>query len=224
MSEHAIEVTDLKVHYNLGDEVVHALRGVSFTIQPGEMVAVMGPSGCGKTTLLQQISGLSHPDSGLVRVAGQPISEWSPSKRAAFRRDHIGIVFQRFNLLPTLSAWENVAMAWKVAGKRPPKDQLEHWLREVGLVDRAKHRPAQLSFGQQQRVAIARALAPHPELLLLDEPTGSLDQENSDSVMEMFRRFNMDLKVTMLLVTHSPDASRYCGRTIKMFDGRLEAL
>jgi putative ABC transport system ATP-binding protein len=224
MNSFAVEVVDLKVRYVLGQEIVHALRGVSFGITPGEMVAITGPSGSGKTTLLQQIAGLAHPDSGEVRVVGEPLSRWSPSQRAAFRRNHIGVVFQRFNLLPTLTAFENIALAWKVAGKRPPGDEVIHWLEQVGLGERRDHRPSQLSFGQQQRVAIARALATRPEILLLDEPTGSLDQETGKSVMDLFQRFNQDLKVTTLLVTHSLEAAAYCPRTIRMVDGRVEEM
>lgn len=219
----AVEVVNLKVKYQLGDEEVHALRGVSFQIHSGEFVAITGPSGCGKTTLLQQIAGLSHPTSGDVTVLGQPISAWNPSKRAEFRRSNVGVVFQRFNLLPTLSAYDNIALSWIIANQRPPRDEVLRWLKEVGLDGRANHRPAQLSFGQQQRVAIARALASRPGILLLDEPTGSLDQENGRVVMEMFKRFNEELKVTTLLVTHSPEAAEYCRRSIRMVDGRTEA-
>lgn len=219
----AVEVVNLKVRYQLGDEEVMALRGVSFAIQSGEFVAITGPSGSGKTTLLQQIAGLSHPTSGEVRVLGKPISGWSPSQRAEFRRSNVGVVFQRFNLLPTLSAYDNIALSWIIANQRPPRDEVLRWLKEVGLDGRANHRPAQLSFGQQQRVAIARALAPRPGILLLDEPTGSLDQENGRLVMEMFKRFNEELKVTTLLVTHSPEAAEYCKRSIRMVDGQMEA-
>lgn len=222
MSEAAVEVKDLKVQYSLGEETVHALRGVSFKIQPGEMVAIMGPSGSGKTTLLQQVAGLSHPTSGDVMVLGKNIARWSPSQKAEFRREHIGVVFQRFNLLPTLTAYDNIALSWIIGNKRAPKDDVLKWLKEVGLEGRANHRPAQLSFGQQQRVAIARALAPRPQLLLLDEPTGSLDQENGHLVMEMFKRFNHELKVTTLLVTHSPEAAEYCQRAIRMVDGQVQ--
>lgn len=217
----AVETVDLKVQYTLETEVVHALRGVNLQIKTGEMVAITGPSGSGKTTLLQQVAGLSHPTSGVVKIIGEPISEWTPSRRAEFRRQHIGVVFQRFNLLPTLTAYENIALAWKVQGKRPPKEEVMHWLGEVGLADRRNHRPAQLSFGQQQRVAIARALATRPVILLLDEPTGSLDQENGNAVMALFQRFNRDMKVTTLLVTHSPEAAAYCPRAIRMVDGRV---
>lgn len=222
MSEAAVEVKELKVQYALGEETVHALRGVSFKIQPGEMVAIMGPSGSGKTTLLQQVAGLSHPTSGDVMVLGKNIARWTPSQKAEFRRENIGVVFQRFNLLPTLTAYDNIALSWIIGNKRAPKDEVLKWLKEVGLDGRANHRPAQLSFGQQQRVAIARALAPRPQLLLLDEPTGSLDQENGHLVMEMFKRFNRELKVTTLLVTHSPEAAEYCQRAIRMVDGQVQ--
>lgn len=218
----AVEVRNLRVAYRLGDETVEALRGVSFTIAHGELVAITGPSGSGKTTLLQQIAGLSHPDAGEVIIAGHTISSWTPSARAAFRRHHVGVVFQRFNLLPTLSAYNNIALAWKIDNRRAPRDEVMHWLDQVGLADRARHRPSQLSFGQQQRVAIARALATRPSLLLLDEPTGSLDGENSRSVMDLFLRFNRDMHVTMLLVTHSREAAAECPRIIRMVDGRLE--
>lgn len=219
----AVEVVNLKVTYTLGEEMVHALRGVTFQVQSGEFVAVTGPSGCGKTTLLQQIAGLASPTSGDVHVQGHAISGRSPSERAEFRRTHIGFVFQRFNLLPTLSAYDNIALSWIIASQKPPRDEVMRWLKEVGLEGRANHRPAQLSFGQQQRIAIARALAPRPNLLLLDEPTGSLDSENGHLVMEMFKRFNEDLKVTTILVTHSPEAADYCKRSIRMVDGRVEA-
>lgn len=222
MSEAAVEVKNLKVQYSLGEETVHALRGVSFQIQSGEMVAIMGPSGSGKTTLLQQIAGLSHPTSGDVMVLGKNIAQWTPSQKAEFRRENIGVVFQRFNLLPTLSAYDNIALSWIIGNKRAPKEEVLKWLKEVGLDGRANHRPAQLSFGQQQRVAIARALAPNPKLLLLDEPTGSLDQENGHLVMEMFKKFNRELKVTTLLVTHSPEAADYCQRAIRMVDGQVQ--
>lgn len=222
MNNPAVEVVDLKVQYVMGDEVIHALRGVNFKVEKGEMVAIMGPSGSGKTTLLQQIAGLSRPTSGQVKVLGQDIANWTPSQKAEFRRVNVGVVFQRFNLLATLTAFDNIALSWIIGNNKPPQDEVLYWLKRVGLEGRAKHRPAQLSFGQQQRVAIARALAPRPGLLLLDEPTGSLDQENGKIVMEMFKTFNQELGITTILVTHSSEAAEYCQRSIRMVDGRVE--
>ncbi len=206
-----------------GEIEVHALRGVDLTIETGEMVAIMGPSGCGKTTLLNTLSGLDSFDGGQVTIEGTSLADMNDRKRTDYRARRMGFVFQSFNLLPVISAVENVEMPLLVSGVRPAqarKRALES-LESVGLPDRASHRPMQLSGGQIQRVAIARALVNHPALVWADEPTGNLDVGSSTEVLALMQRLNKEQGQTFVIVTHDPQVAALCGRVVQMKDGEI---
>ena len=206
-----------------GEIEVHALRGVDLTIETGEMVAIMGPSGCGKTTLLNTLSGLDSFDGGQVTIEGTSLADMNDRKRTDYRARRMGFVFQSFNLLPVISAVENVEMPLLVSGVRPAqarKRALES-LESVGLPDRASHRPMQLSGGQIQRVAIARALVNHPALVWADEPTGNLDVGSSTEVLALMQRLNKEQGQTFVIVTHDPQVAALCGRIVQMKDGEI---
>ena len=206
-----------------GEIEVHALRGVDLTIETGEMVAIMGPSGCGKTTLLNTLSGLDSFDGGQVTIEGTSLADMNDRKRTDYRARRMGFVFQSFNLLPVISAVENVEMPLLVSGVRPAqarKRALES-LESVGLPDRASHRPMQLSGGQIQRVAIARALVNHPALVWADEPTGNLDVGSSTEVLALMQRLNKEQGQTFVIVTHDPQVAALCGRIVLMKDGEI---
>jgi len=209
--------------YRLGPVEVHALRGLDFEVRRGEMVAVMGPSGCGKTTLLNCLSGLDEPTSGTVLVEGQDIHRMPDREKSAYRARRIGFIFQNYNLLPVLTAQENVEMPLLIAGV-PPKKARESalgTLKLVGLQNFGRHRPAELSGGQQQRVAIARALVNDPAIVWADEPTGNLDTENSDQIMELLCVLNERLSEAFVLVTHDPRVARRAHRIVRMENGRI---
>nr|AEH26485.1 ABC transporter-related protein [uncultured Acidobacteria bacterium A3] len=205
----AVEVRDLRKAYRSGDEVVHLLDGVSFSIPAGQFFAITGVSGSGKTTLLNIMSGLDVPTSGDVAVFGQVITRFGSEARAAFRRDHLGFIFQFYNLMPTLTAEENVKLALELLplGRSEMKDRAAHYLRLVGLAGKERRFPNQLSGGEQQRVAIARALAKQPLLILADEPTGSLDRTTGHSIMALMREATANLDTTVVVVTHDADIS-----------------
>ena len=206
-----------------GEIEVHALRGVDLTIETGEMVAIMGPSGCGKTTLLNTLSGLDSFDGGQVTIEGTSLADMNDRRRTDYRARRMGFVFQSFNLLPVISAVENVEMPLLVSGVRPAqarKRALES-LESVGLPDRASHRPMQLSGGQIQRVAIARALVNHPALVWADEPTGNLDVGSSTEVLALMQRLNKEQGQTFVIVTHDPQVAALCGRVVQMKDGEI---
>lgn len=208
-----------------GEIEVHALRGVDLTIETGEMVAIMGPSGCGKTTLLNTLSGLDSFDDGEVTIEGTPLAEMNDRKRTEYRARRMGFVFQSFNLLPVISAVENVEMPLLVSGVRPAqarKQALES-LDSVGLSDRASHRPMQLSGGQIQRVTIARALVNSPALVWADEPTGNLDVGSSTDVLGLMQRLNRERGQTFVIVTHDPQVAGLCERIVRMKDGEIAA-
>jgi len=220
-----IEVAGLRKSFRLGRVVVEALRSVDLMVEAGEFLALVGPSGSGKSTLLHILGGLTPPTSGRVRIDGQDLAALNDAGRTRMRKRTIGFVFQKFNLLPTLSAADNIAVARHVAGNRefdrPAFDQI---LRLLGIVDRLIHKPYALSGGEQQRVAIARALANNPKILLADEPTGNLDTENSQTVLLMLKDLNRRLGQTTLMITHNPEAAALCAhRVVRMRDGRLEA-
>jgi len=209
--------------YGAGSSAVHALRGVSLELPAGQFTAVMGPSGSGKSTLMHLLAGLDTPDSGSVRVAGQDITSMGDRELTKLRRRHIGFVFQSFNLLPTLSAEENVLLPLSIAGKRPPAAEVDALLTRVGLAERRRHRPAELSGGQQQRVAIARALITRPTVLFADEPTGNLDSEAGAGVLRLLRdAVDLDGQTT-LMVTHDPRAAATADRALYLADGRIVA-
>ncbi len=202
---------------------VRALRGVDLTVEAGEFVAVMGPSGSGKSTLLNVIAGLERPDDGEVVVAGHDLSRASEAELARLRRKHVGIVFQFFQLMPTLSALENVALALELADESDAFEQAEAELRAVGLGERLHHYPAQLSGGEQQRVAIARAIVPNPAILVADEPTGNLDENTGGSIIDLLFALKRDRGATLVLVTHDLNLARLCDRTVRLRSGHVEA-
>ena len=203
---------------------VAALRGISIEVDAGDTVAVMGPSGCGKSTLLHLIGAMDRPTSGEVRLDGRSIGDLSDTELAELRRRDLGFVFQFFNLLPSLTVRENVALPLVLEGRkrRLVQARTEELLERVGLARRAEHYPAELSGGEMQRVAIARAVAGEPRLVLADEPTGSLDSENGRDVLRLLTDLNRDLGVTLIVATHDADVARFAKRRILMRDGRIE--
>jgi putative ABC transport system ATP-binding protein len=220
---HAVTATALTRTYGEGDSAVHALRGVSLDLPAGQYTAVMGPSGSGKSTLMHLLAGLDTPSSGAVTVAGNDITKLKDRELTRLRRKHIGFVFQSFNLLPTLSAEENVVLPLAIAGKRPPAEEVDALIARVGLTERRDHRPAELSGGQQQRVAIARALITRPTVLFADEPTGNLDSEAGAGILRLLRdAVDLDGQTT-LMVTHDPRAAAIADRVLYLADGRVVA-
>ena len=211
--------------FRSGEIEVHALQGVDLTIERGEMVAIMGPSGCGKTTLLNTLSGLDSFDSGLVMIEGTSLAEMSDRARTDYRARRMGFVFQSFNLLPVISAVENVEMPLLVSGVRPAEARTRalESLERVGLANRASHRPMQLSGGQIQRVTIARALVNDPALVWADEPTGNLDVGSSTEVLGLMQHLNQERGQTLVIVTHDPLVAGLCGRIVQMEDGEIVA-
>ena len=209
--------------YRSASDTVHALRNVSVAVESGEIVAVMGPSGCGKTTLLNCLSGLDSIDAGDVRINGQLLRDLTDDQLSEYRARSMGFVFQTFNLLPVLSAQENVELPLLVAGVSSKKASAaaREKLDQVGLVDWANRRPAALSGGQRQRVAVARALANEPAIVWADEPTGNLDSENEQEIMELIVRLNRENGQTFVLVTHSDDVAKSARRIIRMRDGEI---
>jgi putative ABC transport system ATP-binding protein len=221
----AVEAHGVRRTYMLGENRVPALRDVSVTVGRSEVVAVTGPSGSGKTTLLNCLSGLDRTDAGMVRIAGQDIIKLSQAALTRFRARHMGFVFQQYNLLPVLTAVENVEFVLMLAGMRPGRARrraLEE-LELVGMADRAGHRPGQLSGGQQQRVAVARALVSRPDIIWADEPTGALDTETSSEVVDLMLQLNRQSGVTFVWVTHSAEIAARADRIIRMRDGRAAA-
>ena len=217
-----IDVRDVTRTLALGDTPVPILHGVSFTVEPGEWVAVTGPSGSGKSTLLGIVAGLDAPSSGSVSIDGVDVSARSERELARIRNEKVGVVFQSFNLIPTLTAQENVEAPLYVGPhRRAAAKRARAMLEKVGLGDRLGHRPHQLSGGQQQRVAIARALVTEPALVVADEPTGNLDAATSAAVLDLFGELRRDLGLTLLVVTHDPDVADRADRVIDLVDGRI---
>ncbi|HEY1509965.1 MAG TPA: ABC transporter ATP-binding protein [Solirubrobacteraceae bacterium] len=212
---------DLERRYGEGATAVHALRGVSLDVQHGELVAVMGPSGSGKSTLMHLLAGLDKPTSGEVTIAGIDIGGLDDAKLTRVRREHIGFVFQFFNLLPMLSAEENVLLPLSIAGEKPDKAWFEQLLSSTGLADRRSHRPSELSGGQQQRVAIARALVTRPTIVFADEPTGNLDSKTSGEILELLRSSAATYKQTIVMVTHEARAAAIADRILFLADGLI---
>jgi putative ABC transport system ATP-binding protein len=203
-----IETRDLRKTYRVGKVDVPALRGVDLTVKPGEFVAIVGPSGSGKSTLFHIIGGLTPPTSGEVRVAGQDLAAMTEAGRTRLRKRSVAFVFQKFNLLPNLTARDNIAIARHIGGfPSKPEASFEEVLRLLGIANRLDHKPSELSGGEQQRVAIARAIVNHPAILLADEPTGNLDSESSKAVLEVLRDLNERLGQTILMITHNPEAA-----------------
>ena len=220
---HAIELENAVKTYQIGDVTTHALDGVSLSIDEGEFTALVGPSGSGKTTMLQLMGCLDRPNSGVVKIGGQDVTSLKANPRADLRREKIGFIFQFFALVPVLTAYENVELPLLLNGIKPKerKERAMELLDAVGLADRIKHRPDQLSGGEQQRVAIARALAPNPLMVLADEPTANLDTENGKQAMEIMERLNQDTGTAFVFATHDPRVVAYAHRVIELQDGRV---
>ncbi len=224
MASDAIPVVVAKdVHktYGAGEVQVHVLKGVSLSIQRGEMVAIMGPSGGGKTTLLNCLSGLDDIDSGIISIGGSDLAKMNDTEKTRFRATKMGYIFQSFNLLPVLTALENVEMPLLISGfpEKESREKARTALDLVGLAQRSGHYPAEMSGGQQQRVTIARALVNQPEIVWADEPTGNLDSENAQEVMDLLIRLNRELNNTFVIITHSDSVAEQSHRTIRMRDG-----
>jgi putative ABC transport system ATP-binding protein len=218
-----VEIHGLTKVYHTGDVDVQALRGIDLVVERGEFVAVMGPSGSGKSTLFHILGGLTPPTAGSVVIEGQDLTKMSDAQRTALRKSKVGFVFQKYNLLPTLTAAENIEIARDIAGNsRKPRDaQFEETLKLLDIHARLNHKPRALSGGEQQRVAIARAIVNHPALLLADEPTGNLDTRNSEAVLTLLRDLNKRLGQTILMITHNPEAAGFADRIVHMRDGRV---
>src|SRR5215472_7059610 len=217
-----IEIRGLRKVYHVGEVEVLALRGIDLDVQTGEFVSIVGPSGSGKSTLFHIIGGLTPPTSGRVRVSDRELGEMSEADRTRLRKQTVAFVFQKFNLLPNLTARDNIAVARYLAGKeQKPDAQFEEALKLLGIAERLDHKPSALSGGEQQRVAIARAIVNHPAILLADEPTGNLDTENSKAVLEILRDLNQRMGQTILMITHNPEAAEYGHSIVQMRDGRI---
>lgn len=213
---------NLQMVYRVGKVEVPALRGVDMTVKEGEFVGVMGPSGCGKSTLLHLMGGLLTPTAGSVRIDGIDLAKVSDARRTEVRKGKIGFVFQRYNLLPTLSAQDNIELARRIHGNGSSSaSRPRELLRLLGLEQKYNHKPSELSGGEQQRVAIARAVVNQPAILLADEPTGNLDSENSQMVLEMLQDLNRKGRQTIVMITHDPEAASVASRLLEMRDGRI---
>ena len=216
-----VEISDLQLSLVGGGGRVNILRGIDLSVAAGETLSIVGTSGAGKTTLLMAVSGLERATAGSIRVAGVELSELDEDHLARFRRSHVGIVFQSFHLVPTMTALENAALPLEFAGAPDADERAAAALATVGLSDRLRHYPGELSGGEQQRVALARAFVAGPSLLLADEPTGNLDRETGERVMEMLLNLQAEQGTTLILVTHDPSLAGRCHRQLRMADGRL---
>jgi putative ABC transport system ATP-binding protein len=216
-----VSATDVTRRYGEGEAAVDALRGVSLAVKPGELVAVMGSSGSGKSTLMHLLAALDTPTSGTVTIAGQDVGSLSDTEVTMLRREHIGFVFQFFNLLPMLDAEENIRLPLTIAGEKADPVFFEDLLKRVGLTDRRSHRPSELSGGQQQRVAIARALVSQPSVVFADEPTGNLDSKTGSEILELLRASAEELNQTMVMVTHDASAATIADRVLFLADGMI---
>src|SRR5262252_4310792 len=217
-----IHLRNLRKVYRTGKVDVPALRGVDLDVPAGQFLSIVGPSGSGKSTLFHIIGGLTPPTAGQVRVGGQDLASMTDAGRTQLRKRTVGFVFQKFNLLPNLTARDNIAVARYIGGSVPkPEPEFEEVLRLLGIGERLDHKPNALSGGEQQRVAIARAIVNHPAILLADEPTGNLDTENSKAVLEILRDLNRRVGQTILMITHNPDAAAFGHSTVHMRDGKI---
>ncbi len=222
--EPLVRIKDLHLTLPAAAGPVNILRGIDLTVEAGEAVGIVGPSGSGKTSLLMVLAGLERPTAGTVRVAGHELSRMSEDALARLRRDSVGIIFQAFHLIPTMTALENVSVPLELAGRADAADRAVASLRAVGLAHRLSHLPGQLSGGEQQRVALARAFAPEPRLLLADEPTGNLDHATGAAVMDLLFALRARTGTTLLLITHDAGLAARCGRRVRIADGRVDDL
>ncbi|KAB0266447.1 ABC transporter ATP-binding protein [Microvirga brassicacearum] len=223
MQDKAISLHDVDLSLGRGAARVHILKGLTLDIAPGDAVGLVGPSGSGKSTLLMTMAGLERPDSGRIIVEGTDLAALDEDALARFRGRRIGIVFQSFHLVPTMTALENVALPLELAGNGEAFERAEAELQAVGLGHRLHHYPAQLSGGEQQRVAIARAIVPNPAILVADEPTGNLDEATGQSIIDLLFALKRDRGATLVLVTHDLNLARLCDRTVRLRSGRIEA-
>jgi putative ABC transport system ATP-binding protein len=222
-AEPAVAAAAVTRRYGEGEAAVHALRGVTIDVPAGQFTAVMGPSGSGKSTLMHLLAGLDRPTEGTVHVGGKDITRMADKALTKLRRRHIGFVFQTFNLLPTLTAQENILLPLSIAGRKPDRETVDALMARVGLDERRGHRPSELSGGQQQRVAIARALITRPTVLFADEPTGNLDSGSGAAILELLREaVDVDGQTTVM-VTHDPRAAAHADRVLYLADGRIVA-
>ena len=223
MTQQIIEATAVQKSFRTGEVEVHALRGVDLFVETGEMVAIMGPSGCGKTTLLNCLSGLDEFDSGNVKIEGSDLRKMNDRARTHYRARRMGFIFQTFNLLPVISALENVELPLLVSGvsQREARQKAVAALAQVGLAERANHRPAELSGGQRQRVTIARALVNNPAIVWADEPTGNLDSKTANDVLDLLKKLNREQGQTFIIVTHDATIGAACNRIVRMQDGEI---
>ena len=222
MTDNVILVNELRKIYKIGEIEVHALDGVSFNIERGEVISIMGPSGSGKSTLKNLLGCLDHPTDGSYKLDGEEVSELDDDQLAGIRNRKVGFVFQSFNLLPRATALANVELPMRYAGQVPDRKlRATEALASVGLADRITHRPTELSGGQQQRVAIARALVNKPSILMADEPTGNLDSKSGKEIMELLLNLNKDKGTTLIIVTHDPKIAEQTQRVIRLVDGKI---
>lgn len=219
--EVAAGAIDARKDYGEGDSVVHALNGVTVNFERARFTAIMGPSGSGKSTLMHCLAGLDRLSSGRVFIGETYLDTLDDAKLTTLRRDTIGFVFQAFNLIPTLTAGENITLPMDLAGRRPDQAWVDQVVRTVGLADRLEHRPSELSGGQQQRVAVARALAGRPEIIFADEPTGNLDSRSGSEILRFMRAAVDELDQTIVMVTHDPTAAAWADRVVFLVDGRI---
>jgi len=221
----AIQIENVSKVYRVGEVETHALNDVSLSIADGEFTALVGPSGSGKTTLLQLIGCLDRPDRGVVKIKGQDVTRFKANQRADLRREKIGFIFQFFALVPVLNAYENVELPLLLSNRnaKERRERVMELLEAVGLSNRARHRPNQMSGGEQQRVAIARALAPRPVMVLADEPTANLDTDNGKQVMEIMQRLNEKTGTAFVFATHDPRVVAFARRVVKLRDGRIDS-
>lgn len=222
MPDKAIALENLDLSLGSGAARVHILKGISLDVAAGEAIGLVGPSGSGKSTLLMTMAGLERPDSGRITIAGQDLGQMDEDALARFRGQNIGIVFQSFHLVPTMTALENVALPLELADRADAFTRAEKELRAVGLGERLNHYPAQLSGGEQQRVAIARAIAPDPAIIVADEPTGNLDETTGGSIVDLLFAIKRDRGATLVLVTHDIALARACNRMVRLRSGRIE--
>jgi putative ABC transport system ATP-binding protein len=223
VSKYVVDARDLTKVYQMGDVEVHALRGLSLKVRPGEVMSIMGPSGSGKSTLMNMLGALDRPSSGEYYLDGERVSELSDDQLADIRSRKVGFIFQTFNLLPRASAMANVDLPLRYAGMRSGRSAIaKEALEQVGLGDRIDHRPNELSGGQQQRVAIARALVNNPAIVMADEPTGNLDTKSGDEIMELLLGLNKERGVTLIIVTHDPEIAERTDRIVVIRDGVVE--